>query len=104
MECRAGYEKAKLSPYIIHYAAVPKPWNEPNVEFGDQWWHYARKTSFYESFLKSMSEYAVRCALMPPPPPKKKSKFKYYKYKILRNIVFGEMKQRYERKYREMKK
>ena len=104
MECRIGYEKAKLSPYIIHYAAVPKPWNNPDVEFGDQWWHYARKTPCYESFLKTMAEYAVHCALFPPPPPKKKSVLKYYKYKIFRHIMFGEIKQRYERKYREMKK
>ncbi len=42
------------NPYIIHYAAIPKPWDYPLVGFGDKWWGYARKSVYYEEILRRM--------------------------------------------------
>ena len=45
------YFEARKNPYIIHYANVVKPWDDPNVEFGDDFWQVARQTPFYEGML-----------------------------------------------------
>ncbi len=51
----ATYKKmfieAKTEPYIIHYTTSKKPWNTVGVEHADIFWHYARKTPFYEEIL-----------------------------------------------------
>lgn len=44
------------TPYIIHYASQPKPWNDPNVVYSELWWKYARKTEFYPLILFRMSQ------------------------------------------------
>lgn len=52
----------KETPYIIHYASQPKPWNDPNVKYSEFWWYYARKTEFYPVILFRMAQgasYAV---------------------------------------------
>lgn len=53
--------KQKLkNPYIIHYAAFPKPWDYPMVEYGDKWWNYARQSPYYEEIVRRMCIAAVR--------------------------------------------
>lgn len=51
------YEIAKKDPYLVHYAGVPKPWNDPEVPYADMWWDAARATTFYETLLKRMILY-----------------------------------------------
>lgn len=48
------YFAAQKSPKIIHYASENKPWVNPEVEFGEEFWYYARRTHFYEIILKRM--------------------------------------------------
>lgn len=48
------WKEGLKSPYIVHFAAVPKAWNFPDVGFGDQWWKYARKSLYYEEFIRRM--------------------------------------------------
>ena len=48
------YMEARKDPYIIHYAGPDKPWYRPSIDFGDDFWYYARKTSFYEEILNKM--------------------------------------------------
>lgn len=47
-------------PYIIHYAAVPKPWDYPMVGYGYEWWSYARRSAYYEEMLRRMCMKAIR--------------------------------------------
>lgn len=54
------WKKSLLDPWIIHFAAYPKPWDYPLVGFGDKWWYYARKSVYYEEILRRMSIMAVR--------------------------------------------
>lgn len=51
------FEEARKDPYIIHYANVLKPWNDPTVEFADDFWAIAKMTPFYETIIyRSMHE------------------------------------------------
>ena len=50
------FQKARKKPYIIHYANVVKPWENPEVEFGDDFWYIAKHTPFYEMLLVRMQD------------------------------------------------
>lgn len=45
------YKKSKECPKIIHFANIPKPWDNPSVEFAEYFWDIARTTNFYEEIL-----------------------------------------------------
>lgn len=51
--CQA-YMEARKNPYIIHYAGWEKPWNNPQSDFAEVYWKYARQTPFYEVNLFRM--------------------------------------------------
>lgn len=53
------WKKCLKDPYIIHYAAYPKPWECPIVGYGDKWWKYARKSSYYEEIVRRMCLMAI---------------------------------------------
>lgn len=53
------WRKALQNPYIIHFAALPKPWDYPMVGYGDVWWMYARKSVYYEEIVRRMAMVAV---------------------------------------------
>lgn len=48
------YNKCLDEPYIVHYAAVPKPWDYPMVGYGHLWWAAARQSVYYEEMLRRM--------------------------------------------------
>ena len=48
------YIKARSAPSIIHYAGPQKPWFFPEMDFGDEFWRYAKKTPWYEIMLYRM--------------------------------------------------
>lgn len=48
------YKKAGDCPYLIHYAGVPKPWNEPEILHGIDFWEIAKKTPVYEILISRM--------------------------------------------------
>lgn len=40
---------------ICHYLGRYKPWDVPNVPYGEIWWKYAQKTPFYEQCLSKIA-------------------------------------------------
>ena len=56
------YQEARNNPKIIHYAGFEKPWLNPEADFAEVFWSYAKKTPFYELMLLRMSEYAAKQA------------------------------------------
>lgn len=49
------YQEARKNPKIIHYAGPQKPWFEPEMDFGMQFWECARGTAYYEIMLGRMN-------------------------------------------------
>ena len=49
------YFEAKRDPAIVHFASENKPWINPQIEFAQEFWKYARKTPFYEVILLRMT-------------------------------------------------
>lgn len=54
------WQKSLKDPWIIHFAAYPKPWDYPLVGFGDCWWQYARTSPYYEEILRRLAVVSVR--------------------------------------------
>jgi lipopolysaccharide biosynthesis glycosyltransferase len=50
-----AYFDAKKSPYIIHYAGYPKPWDDETCEYGDVFWKYARQSPYYEQLFHELN-------------------------------------------------
>lgn len=50
-KCVSAYEEAESDPSIIHYANKPKPWQDSNIAFSEDWWEMARKSPYYESIF-----------------------------------------------------
>lgn len=44
------------TPWIVHYANHPKPWENPLVPYSANFWKYARETPYYELILYKMME------------------------------------------------
>lgn len=54
------WEEAVKDPFIIHFAAYPKPWDYPMVGYGDKWWSVAKKSPYYAELLRRLSVVSVR--------------------------------------------
>ncbi len=98
-----AYQTALENPYIIHYASSRKPWNEPNIGLADKWWEVAKKTIYYNYFLKRdfSKEYSLNKeqlkiinSLL-----NKKALF----YKISYKLSIGKFKKRLKEKYNNIK-
>lgn len=108
----ALYEDYDITPAIIHYTSHEKPWKNPYHTFANIWWEYARKTPFYEIFLKDLhcnkmvapvSASDINKSLLLQILSYKKDKFRYYRYKLLSKITFGKMRKYYKQKRKELK-
>ena len=53
------YMEARKAPYIVHYAGFSKPWDEPEGEFGELFWNYAKQTPYYEIMLYRMARHVA---------------------------------------------
>lgn len=49
------YMEARKQPKIIHYAGPEKPWNCPEMDFGTEFWEYAKRTPYNETMLFRMA-------------------------------------------------
>ena len=78
---------------IIHYCG-DKPWNKKGVHLAKYWWKYAQNTFHYEKILTHYKENF---------PKNRKTNFKKLEYKILYKLCFGQMRQKYRLKYKEIK-
>lgn len=50
------YKKAHAAPNIIHYAGPDKPWHQPDSDYSEVFWVYARKTASYEVLIQRLCE------------------------------------------------
>lgn len=49
--------KAELEKVcLLHFASVPKPWDDPSIPFAFDFWKVARKTEFYEVLIGRISD------------------------------------------------
>jgi lipopolysaccharide biosynthesis glycosyltransferase len=48
------YMTARKNPFIVHYAGPIKPWDNPDCDFSDCFWRYARISPFYETIQYRM--------------------------------------------------
>ena len=48
------YKESRKNPHIIHYAGPEKPWLYPEMDFGIEFWKYAKKSPYYECMLSRM--------------------------------------------------
>ena len=90
------YKEKEKDAKILHFLGRFKPWINPKEYKAEVWWSYARKTPFYEEILRRMCS----CSSVPVEIFKdvlqyKKNLFGYWKYKLLRNFVFGLQRQKY---------
>jgi lipopolysaccharide biosynthesis glycosyltransferase len=49
-----SYREAVKDPCIIHFAGVPKVWDDLSVDLSHIFWKYARKSPYYEALLRNM--------------------------------------------------
>ena len=48
------YYKAHDNPKLIHWAAQPKPWLYPDMDYANEFWSIAKQTPFYEIIIQQM--------------------------------------------------
>lgn len=48
------YKRAHSAPKIIHYAGPDKPWQQPYSDYAEVFWHYARKSVYYEVLIQRL--------------------------------------------------
>nr|WP_319474380.1 glycosyltransferase family 8 protein [uncultured Sphaerochaeta sp.] len=46
-----AYTQARKNPHIVHYAGFEKPWDAPDSDFAYLFWHYAKRSEFFEQLL-----------------------------------------------------
>ncbi|MBR1825300.1 MAG: glycosyltransferase [Alphaproteobacteria bacterium] len=105
-------ENPDVMPYIIHYTSHEKPWKNPYHTYADVWWKYARKTPFYEIFMRELCRGNVLTTPTKSSIDEKflKDIFNYYhdkwlfwKFKILSNLTFGKTRKKYKQLKKDVK-
>ncbi len=56
------YQESRKHPKIIHYAGPEKPWLYPEMDFGNEFWMYAKKSPYYEGMLYRMAVHHAHMA------------------------------------------
>lgn len=71
------YLASRENPYIIHYVSRFKPWSHPSEDMAEIWWHYARKTPFYEEIFYENLQYTPQkpAKSKPSSPPSFRKRF-----------------------------
>jgi len=54
VNAKKAYYKAHKNPKLLHWAAQPKPWVYPEMDYGYIWWRVAGKTPFYAIIIARM--------------------------------------------------
>lgn len=70
---KAAYEaylEARKDPYVVHYVGPEKPWDVVETSLGEHFWHYARRTPYYETillrFIEQRQKEAIKDAIRNP--------------------------------------
>ena len=107
------YQETRKAPYIIHYAAAPKPWQNPSVDMGKHWWITARKSPYYEEILSSLFNEKVNEVYNHINFGNRKKlnaiqkfslKLKYFRCSVLSKITSGRKKIHYKNKKKEIRR
>ena len=57
---RDEYLAAHAAPKIIHYAGPDKPWQQPDSDYAEEFWHYARQSDYYEELMQRLAWQSAR--------------------------------------------
>ena len=57
---RDEYLAAHAAPKIIHYAGPDKPWQQPDSDYAEEFWHYARQSDYYEELMQRLARQSAR--------------------------------------------
>ena len=57
---RDEYMKAHSAPKIIHYAGPDKPWQQPDADYAEEFWRYARMSEYYEVMMQRLMRQSVQ--------------------------------------------
>ena len=49
------YIEAKSTPYIIHYAGTPKPWDGGDIDMATYFWNNAKNSPLFENIIHEMN-------------------------------------------------
>lgn len=49
-----AFQRTYDNPYLLHWAAKPKPWVCPDVPYGNEWWQTALRTPFVGHIIARM--------------------------------------------------
>lgn len=86
------YSSAYADPSIIHYCSNLKPWQDPKQQYSAQFWHYARKTPFYEVILYGFNGGDSKTGQRGK---KRKMKIRHLKYAVLSRLTTGPLRRKY---------
>lgn len=50
---------ASATPKLIHYNLTMKPWHYENILFKEHFWHYAKRSEYYERILGELRAYSA---------------------------------------------
>lgn len=88
-------------PVQIHYAGKNKPWNSLDCDESNNWFKELCDTVFLQDHLKNISQQNI--TLVKDAFEYHKKKFKYYRYKFLSKITFGNTRKHYKQKRKNIK-
>ncbi len=97
------YMQAWKNPKIIHYAGGFKPWKQPDLEYSEYFWKYARQTSFYEEIVYKNCKNTLGRAAIQNVVQRRKIYLNYLKCKLFGVFTFGKMKEHYIEKKTRLK-
>lgn len=83
------FKQATKNPKIIHYTVAKKPWFNPEIEMGNIFWQYARKSPYCDEITYVILKSHIELLLN-----KSKIQRKYYFYKIFSKITFGNFRKK----------
>lgn len=98
-----NYSKSICDAVIIHFI-FGKPWEFSKCRhpLRDKWWMVARSYPYYEELLFCIFEANTNINIIKVA-KYTKNKLRYWRYKLLSKITFGELRKHYKRKKKDLK-
>ena len=53
---KKSYREESENAYLVHFASVPKPWDDPSIFRASEFWNVARCTKFYEILIGRVAD------------------------------------------------
>lgn len=109
-ECLSSILNQTLQDIEIICADKIKPWQNNNVFQGKKWWTYAKQTPFYQNILLANEKTLLNGISIEKDKEVSnqgilnlRKNITYYRYKILSKIMIGKKRDKYEKKYKDLK-